>query len=105
MAVAYDAYFAWQRVLANAAVSGVLMMLGVAITRRLWFSFVLVALAMLALLWISATKLRLLGVPLLLQDMYFIQQFDISTLHLFSEYIDQPSPAVSRCWGQAHWYC
>jgi hypothetical protein len=87
LGVAFDAYLAWQRVLANAAIGLVAMLLLAALTRRLLASIVVVA-SLQALVFVaSSIKLGLLGVPVVLQDAYFITGLDVSSIGLLSQYV------------------
>ena len=87
LGVAFEAYLGWQRILANAAVSIVAMLLLAALTRKLLASLLLVS-GLQALMFIaSATKLRLIGMPLVVQDAYFVTALDASVLSLLARYI------------------
>ncbi len=88
LAVAPDSYLAWQPVFANAAVGMLLMALLAALTRRVLFSVTVVALLSGMLMWVAATKVELLGIPLILQDLYFIRQLDLASLGLLFEYVE-----------------
>ncbi|GHC09818.1 LTA synthase family protein [Thermomonas carbonis] len=85
--VAFDAYLTWQRVLANAAVGLVAMLLLAALTRRLLASILVVS-AWHSLTFVaSSIKLASLGLPVILQDVYFLSGLDASSFHLLRQYL------------------
>jgi phosphoglycerol transferase MdoB-like AlkP superfamily enzyme len=94
LAVAFDAYLTWQRVLANVAVGLVAMLFLAALTRRLLASILMVS-ALHSLVFIaSSIKLASLGLPVILQDMYFLRGLDTSSFHLLRQYLSLSQTTV-----------
>ncbi len=94
LGVTFDAYFSAPRVMANAAAGFAAFLLLAAVTRRLLLPLLLVAGAHALLYVASAIKYKLLGMPVMLQDLYFLTSLDASSLHLFSNYVDLTWPMV-----------
>lgn len=88
--VAFDAYLAWQRVLANVAVGLTIMLLLSALTRRLLASILTVAVCHALLYVASSIKLKTIGLPVILQDIHFIGGLDVSSFHLLWKYVRAP---------------
>lgn len=88
LGVAFDAYLGIARAAANAAVGLAVFLLLAGLTRRLLLSYVLVVVATVSLYLVSSIKYKMLGLPVMLQDMYFLKSVDLETLHLFSGYVD-----------------
>lgn len=99
LGVAFEAYLGWQRVLANAAVGFVAILLLASLTRRLLASVVVVAGLQTLVFVASSVKLGLLGMPVVLQDAYFItgmiSGLDLSGLRLLSGYVRSPAVALA----------
>lgn len=95
LGVAFDAYLAWGRVLANAVIGLTLMLLVAAVSRRMLASILAVS-AGHALLYIaSGIKMRSLGLPVILQDIYFIRSLDPSSFHVLWPYLDTSREALA----------
>lgn len=88
LGIAFDAYLVWQRVLANAAVGLVAMLLLAALTRRLLLSILCVAGVQSLVYVASSIKIGLLDVPVVVQDVYFLTGLDVAGIQLLSEYVD-----------------
>ena len=95
LGVEFGAYLAWQRVLANAAVGLLLGFLLAAVTRKLLASILVVYGLQAALYVASLLKLRLLEMPIVLQDAYFVAALDTSAWSLLSQYIDTNGYGIS----------
>jgi Sulfatase len=95
LGVAFDAYLAWGRVLANAAFGLTLMLLIAAVSRRVLGSILSVSAGHALLYLASATKLRSLGLPVILQDIHFIGAVDPASFHLLWQYLDTSREALA----------
>lgn len=87
LGVAFAAYLTPVTVLANAAVGVVAFLFLASVTRRILLSFLLVVGAHALLYLASSIKYRLLGMPVMLQDFFFLTSVDIESLQLFSGYV------------------
>lgn len=87
LGVAFDAYLTSQGVLANAAVGLVAMLLLAALTRRLFASILVVGGCHWLVLTASSIKLAALALPVVLQDVYFLDGLDASGFRLLWQYL------------------
>ena len=99
LGVSFDAYLGLERVVANAAVGLVAICLLAALSRRLLFPIVVVSGVTVLVYIASAIKLTQLGIPLVLQDAYFVTGLDLSSLRMLSKYIHSPMTLLASVVG------
>lgn len=87
LGVAADAYRALDTVALNALVGLPLLLVLFGLTRRISFSLLLAFMLQALMYVVSGMKLQILGVPLALQDFYFITSINRSSLELFGSYL------------------
>lgn len=87
LGVAFETYLGPGTVLGNAAVGVVAFLFLASVTRRLLLSLLLVVGAHALLYLASSIKYRLLGMPVMLQDFFFLTSVDMESLQLFSGYV------------------
>lgn len=92
LGVAADAYRALDTVALNALVGLPFLLVLFGLTRRFAFSLLLVFLLQVLLYVVSGMKLQVLGVPLALQDFYFLTNLNRSSLELFGSYLGNSAP-------------
>lgn len=92
LGIAFDTYASVQRIIANAAVGLALFVLLAALTRQLLLPLLLVACVHVAFYMASAIKFKLLGLPVMLQDLHFLTSLDAASLHLFLGYVNITLP-------------
>jgi len=88
LGVAIETYMTWGRLIANALpiylLAGVLVGLS---GRIIWSMSIASGLGAIVYV-VCRIKMQVLRQPILLQDLYFLRSFDVSTFKLFSSYVD-----------------